>query len=138
MAEDIKVADQQYNDHEDVKAIGNNEDAFYVWECRNTTIGPDAILNVTRLAKSVDVAKFMARNYFPTHPHLVLDKSKGKDGFQAFPNRFAAEVEAKRRNDRYNLNDPSRINASEIYPGEPNRILEAGKPDEHPDIAARQ
>lgn len=131
----IVVADAQTQllDHPDVRALNGADMVYYVWEFRNETLGTGPHVAFTGLAKAYSIVKDREK-FNQSHPHILIDKSKG---FQAFPHIFAAIAEADRRVKLYNLKDPSRVNANELFPGEPNRILEAGKPDEHPDIVGR-
>lgn len=132
----ISVADQQSQlmKHPDIQALGTNEDICYVWEFQNEATGTGPHICITRLTKGYDVLKDRAK-FFTTHPHIKPDLSKG---YKPFPNIFAALNEAESRSLKYDLSDPSRVKANELFPDAPNRILEAGKPNEHPDILARQ
>jgi hypothetical protein len=112
------------NSHPDLAGLRTKNDVSYVYEFYNEETNSGPHLARTTLWKGANFKEDRA-NFLLSHPHIRIDWSTVK----AFPNMFAAHAFMEERRKQLYVKDPARIGAEEMYPGEPNRILEAGKPE---------
>jgi hypothetical protein len=110
--------------HPDLAGLRTRNDVSYVYEFYNEETNSGPHLARTSLWRGADFKDDRAK-FLLSHPHIRIDWGTVK----AFPNVFAAHAFMEERRKQLYLKDPARMGAEEMYPGEPNRILEAGKPE---------